>query len=72
MKCVDCRKPVSHRSKGRPDICEGCWELRLTTMALVTSGAMPIATFKEIQSGMAKGYGQRAMLQAINHDLYEI
>jgi hypothetical protein len=39
---------------------------------MMKSGEMSPAAFREIQQGMARGEGQKAMLLETNHDLYEI
>jgi len=39
---------------------------------MMKSGQMTPAAFREIQEGMARGEGQKAMLLATNPDLYEI
>lgn len=73
MTCVDCKKPVSVKAPGwRRDLCCGCWVLRSKTISMMKSGEMSPASFREIQTGMARGEGQRAMLLATNPDLYEI
>ena len=72
MKCTDCRKEYRLPSPGRRDICPACWELRKQTMAAVKSGAITMQSFREVQIGMQRGEGQKAMLVAINADLYEI
>lgn len=72
MKCVDCRKEYRRQFPGSRDICPACWELRKQTIAAVKSGAITMQSFREIQIGMQRGEGQKAMLLAINADLYEI
>lgn len=72
MNCKDCKKPVEKVSPGRPFICSGCWDLRTKTISMMKSGQMTPAAFREIQEGMARGEGQKAMLLATNPDLYEI
>lgn len=72
MTCIDCKKPVKKDTGWRSDICAGCWELRKKTISMVKSGEMSHASFREIQTGMARGEGQKAMLMATNPDLYEI
>lgn len=72
MKCVDCNRPISKPGTHRRDICQRCWDLRKLTIGMVKSGAITVSDFREIQVAMGNGCGQKAMLQATNHDLYEI
>lgn len=72
MKCTDCRKEYRLPSQARRDICPDCWELRKQTIAAVKSGTITIQSFREIQIGMQRGEGQKAMLVATKSDLYEI
>ena len=72
MKCTDCRKEYRLPSPGGRDICPACWELRKQTIAAVKTAAITMQSFREVQIGMQRGEGQKAMLVAINADLYEI
>jgi len=73
MTCTDCKKPVTVKAPGwRRDICCRCWVLRARVVSMLNAGEMSPAAFREIQEGMARGEGQKAMLLATNPDLYEI
>jgi hypothetical protein len=49
-----------------------CWKLRIEVISKVKTGEISIKSFKEVQAGMARGEGQKAMLTATKSDMYEI
>ena len=63
MKCRDCggTLTVKRANRGRPDVCDMCWDARLLLAQAMAQGRVSQAEFWSIQRKMSTGRGGAKM-----------